>query len=526
MNKTLSRALLKIQKRAESVDPSQLAETFVNVGPLFDLLSNPDHQILYGRRGTGKTHAFIYLHEELSRKGDVAIYTDLRSIGSTGGIYTDGTAPLAERATRLLKDTLSEIHDRILEYALEDDDRVNFAQIAPKLDELAEASTDVRVEAEEFSQEITQESESRASESSSIEGGIGSEGPNLSAGSSQDKEASESITRQTSERGKRVHRVHFGRVSNALREITQLIPDCHLWLLLDEWSSIPIELQPYLADLLKRSVFPVRGVSVKIGAIEHRSKFVIDSNDPSYVGIELGADASANLDLDDFMVFDNSKDKSIEFFKKLVYKHVKSTLPEEDRDIISDPDDLVRQSFTQANTFEEFVRAAEGVPRDAIHILSLAVQSNMSSKMTVDQVRNASRKWYQRDKKKNVEANESARDLLHWITDHVIGERKARAFLLRSDTDHKLIDKLYDSRVLHVLKRNVSSRSDPGVRFNVFKLDYGCYVDLITTSKEPQGMLFKDDNNGWEVEVPQDDYRAIRRAVLDLEEFENRKIGG
>lgn len=315
MNKKLSRALLRIQKRAESVDHSQLADTFVNVGPLFDLLSNPDHQILYGRRGTGKTHAFVYLQGELRRRGDVAIYTDLRSVGSTGGMYADGSIPVDERATRLLKDTLSEIHDQILKYALDDDKRVDFSQIAPKLDELAEASTEIRVQAEEFSRKITEESSRRSSDTSSLGGRIGPEGPKLSANISQGSESSESFTQHTSEQGERRHRVHFGRVSKALKGITEFIPDSHVWLLLDEWSSIPIELQPYLADLLKRSVFPVRGVSVKIGAIEHRSKFVVDSDDPSYVGIELGADASANLDLDDFMVFDNSKDKSIEFLK-------------------------------------------------------------------------------------------------------------------------------------------------------------------------------------------------------------------
>jgi hypothetical protein len=54
-----------------------------------------------------------------------------------------------------------------------------------------------------------------------------------------------------------------------------------VWILLDEWSVIPADLQPYLADLLRRSVFPVAAISVKIAAIEKRSSFL----KPRLVGI-------------------------------------------------------------------------------------------------------------------------------------------------------------------------------------------------------------------------------------------------
>jgi hypothetical protein len=59
---------------------------------------------------------------------------------------------------------------------------------------------------------------------------------------------------------------------------------------------------------------------------------------------------------------------------------------------------------------------------------------------------------------------------------------------------------------------------EPGARYDVYKIDYGCYVDLINTAKMPEG-LFEADETGAEqfVEVPKDDYRSIRRAILKLE---------
>lgn len=102
----INNLLLKLSKRAETYEKQHLIDSFVDVGPIFTLLSNPDNQILFGRRGTGKTHVLAYLANEISKQGSLAIELDMRTIGSTGGIYSDNQLALSERATRLLVDTL------------------------------------------------------------------------------------------------------------------------------------------------------------------------------------------------------------------------------------------------------------------------------------------------------------------------------------------------------------------------------------------------------------------------------------
>jgi hypothetical protein len=135
----------------------------------------------------------------------------------------------------------------------------------------------------------------------------------------------------------------------------------------------------------------------------------------------------------------------------------------------------------------------------------------------MDAIRKSTKTWYQRDKETAVTANSAATSLLHWIIDKVIAHRRSRAFLLeRSQTD-ALIDNLFDARVIHLLKRNISAHDRPGARYDVYKIDYGCYVDLLSTARSPQGLLAFDD--GSFTDVPPDDYRAIRRAILNLAEF-------
>lgn len=70
--------------------------------------------------------------------------------------------------------------------------------------------------------------------------------------------------------------------------------------------------------------------------------------------------------------------------------------------------------------------------------------------------------------------------------------------------------------MIHLLKKNISSHDEPGNRYDVFKIDYGCYVDLINTQKAPQGLF--ETESGY-IEVPTDDYRSIRRAILRVDDL-------
>jgi hypothetical protein len=515
-NQQINTAFIAIQRRAEAVDRLTLVQTFVDIGTLFAVLSSRDHQIVYGRRGTGKTHALLYAAEQSKKDNAIPIYVDLRSVGSSGGLYADQSIPLAQRASRLLLDVLSAIHEEILHYAIEME--LNLATVGPALDDLAGAITEVEVVGEvkrEARKVDGQEHQDRTGVTVSLTSPSAAE----LSWTTKSSTSSELETR-FAEAGSARYRVHFGRVGAALTRLVDTVKPFRLLFALDEWSAVPIELQPYLADLIRRAVFPIQGITVKIAAIEQRSVFKVGGY-ADYTGIEVGADASADIDLDDYMVFDNNAKRAVEFFKDLIFRHYSSdkAAPE-----FSSSDALVQAAFTQQNAFEDFVKSAEGVPRDAFNVLSLAAQRGLSDKISIPSIRTAARTWFQRDKEGAVRSNKKAQDLLRWIIDKVIGHRRARAFLLRADARHQLIDDLFDARLLHVTKRNISSHDEPGVRYDAYKLDYGCYVDLLTTTRAPTHELF--DSKGEEyvetIKVPTDDYRAIRRAILDLNEFEAR----
>src|SRR5436853_91993 len=100
--------LIGFTKRAEKATEQSLVATFVDSAPLFALLSTENNQVIYGRRGTGKTHALKVLAEDVEqRRNGISVFLDMRTIGSSGSIYGDVSRPLAERASTLLSDALS-----------------------------------------------------------------------------------------------------------------------------------------------------------------------------------------------------------------------------------------------------------------------------------------------------------------------------------------------------------------------------------------------------------------------------------
>jgi hypothetical protein len=91
LNGSVNLALMQAHTRSENADDATLAKTFVSIPPLESMLRSPQHQIVYGRRGTGKTHLLKYLTNSERARDRAAIYIDVRTIGSSMG--TDRSAP-------------------------------------------------------------------------------------------------------------------------------------------------------------------------------------------------------------------------------------------------------------------------------------------------------------------------------------------------------------------------------------------------------------------------------------------------
>lgn len=386
----VNRALNLIPKRAEQRQSDRLRETFLDSGVAV-ALESIDHQVLYGRRGTGKTHALRYVESVIKAAGDIAVYTDLRTIGSPEGLFMGDQVAPTERAARLLVDLLGVVHEGLMSAALDDEALLTDIQFVNRLDALLAAVTTVRVEG---NVEIAHETLTKATEAAAASLSFSlSKTPDLTAtvsgGGSSEARKSQREVRTGTERTA----LNFADIARALRDVADSLQTRRIWLLLDEWSSIPPDVQPLLGEFLVRCVMPLQKFTVKIAAIEQQSNFR-QHLDGRLVGIELGTDVAANVNLDEFMVYEEDVDRSIKFFRGLLFKHLTSGIDLADRvDGFVSEGDVVRLGFTEKRAFEELVRAAEGVPRDAINIAAKAAFRAGGDRISMGDVRTAARAW-------------------------------------------------------------------------------------------------------------------------------------
>jgi hypothetical protein len=162
------------------------------------------------------------------------------------------------------------------------------------------------------------------------------------------------------------------------------------------------------------------------------------------------------------------------------------------------------------------VRAAEGVPRDAINIAALAAQHAHDRQISVADVRRAARDWFLRDKQTAISANQTARTVLRALVDEVIGHRRARTFVIDQLARERtgVIEDLHDARLLHLLRRGVADPHHPGALYDGFAIDYGCYVSLLLDDVKFQARGRGDWLNS-PAGVPPEGFR-FARAAIDL----------
>ncbi|WP_141564356.1 hypothetical protein [Mycolicibacterium palauense] len=524
----VSRAVSGIATRSErEPDVEVLQQTYVETG-ILPQLDNHNNQILYGRRGTGKTHVLQILGQELeTHTGTYSMYVDIRMLGSSH-LFTDGSRPIADRCVAVFKDLLSLIQSRLLDIATSPGSSGSGLQeVSDFADLITQKSVDVTKRSVKDTSAQKEKEGFQADVKGSLSGGASAK---LNSSDAREWESAREISYDEAFRESLV----FSEVHQKLNETLAAMQISHLILLIDEWTSLPVEIQPFIAEFLRRAFFTTHRVTVKIASLEYRSRFTMNDERGNIIGFELGADIAANLDLDDFYVYDRNPDKVVNIFHELLYKHITSGI---DSVVLSeynvkDATGFRSRLFTERATFVELVRAGEGVVRDFLGIFSAAFFKAITtgrSKIDLHSVEEAARDWYETDK--STALSEKQREALHRIIQDVIGNRSTKMFMLsRSDADHPMIQSLFDLRLLHLILRGYSDKENPGKRYNIYALDYGTYVDLKRTKAEPEGLLEAtvDDSDTAQQSrtlderlVPFKDKRSIRRVILRTDVFDD-----
>jgi hypothetical protein len=511
-NRKLHTAITSISRRSEKeLDDDKIVISFVDPGIVREV-QNRNANIVFGRRGTGKTHLFKFLVSEYNKKsGTMAVYIDMRSLGSTAPGEVGNYNPKGI-GYNIFIDILSEVHNKLSEVneTLVNGEKQTHLYDALEEIEYAILGFDSKVKNGEVKKRKSEISTSKAGVSASLNTtGFGVEGSLTS------EEKEKGILEYTEVSGPRmVKKV----VQDAFNKAFKVLGIIDFQIFLDEWSSLGTDIQPFLADYLKNVILPIPFFTVNIATLPYRTEFLKELNGRSY-GFELGGDVYS-VDLDSFFIVDAEPQRLYRVSLELLQKHVLSEMPtesSEDFAVLNSTQDFKSSFFTSDSTFVELVRASGGIPRELIIIFARSYLDTIRrerKKIDIKSIMTAAQHFFDNDKGPNL--SEGQKRLLGRIMNVVIGDRSARSFLVPDELDNnEVLQGLYDKRVIHRILRGYSDKDSPGKRYNIYTLDYGTYVKLKSTSKEPKFDFLEEGNFGEDFVVPFDDNRKIRRIVLD-----------
>lgn len=502
--------------RAEYNSEKNYLEYYAGLETLDKVISIKD-QIIYGRRGTGKTHLLKALQEKLLADDQkyLPVYIDLRTFKPTLESNNDLYYALIifqEIVVEVLKCVYVNLDYLYQEYTVEQQKIIIDPQRRKILALL-----------EKFNRSFDGKSFTKMGETGFRVNEVKKLATNLKIAKIPELFGSKEVNKEIESEDEKIKYISFSDMSDAISELLEAVDIDRIFCLLDEWSEIPETSQYILAEFLKRTFVPKK-VTLKIAAIPNRTQLISENR----IGLEDGGDIFG-FPLDNRYIYELYPEITKAFFNELLYKQLYLMAPQLYEIFYDNKEKRPVHNFINiflANqALREILIASAGIPRDFLNIFISAYNifftKTNNRHLVVADIRNATVEWYGVDKKKTVDANSNAKLLLDKIINDILITKKRCHFLIPEKYEKvKELNDLIDLRVIHLRKRGISHKGNKGVVYNVYYLDYACYTSTNLYHNKINTTLLN------EIETI-DDFREIRRVSLEDKFFEdfNMNIG-
>ena len=424
--------------------------TYVDVGGNLARFSSAQHQVLFGRRGSGKSSLLVHsLQQAKLDKEFFATYIGSDETKRLG--FPDVLVWLVLNVLKGLPGAKRKIW--------------NFwpTELHRHISELTKLLEDP-----ETSQvSSTNQETSSSNQSVDIQKGPGKAG----LGSSREK------TRSSTQTYTGTKLVWLERHLNDFKEVIKTAtPDESLRgiILIDDFYLIRRDLQPEVIDYIHRLL---RGTNlyIKIATIRHRT--TLRKFESQTIGVELSQD-----------VEEISLDKTFEDFEG-THRFLHSILEKISKEIDAN---MEVSALFNSGAPRALTLASGGVPRDFLNIfveaVRLSVRDNKLDRLTPTYIYKAASTLSYQSKKANIkeEAGFDSDKLERLFSDLVLfclKEKRKTVFLVKHEDIHnyseayELLQQLMDFKLIHIVASDTSAASGRGGRFAAYVLDCSIFMD-------------------------------------------------
>lgn len=279
----------------------------------------------------------------------------------------------------------------------------------------------------------------------------------------------------------------FVEIAKLMRNLVAAVSTENLVIMIDEWSTLDDSVQPYLAQLLKRMrqtfASATSHIHFKLACVPTRTRLSLRQSSRISIGMEEGDDIFPDADLDQTVYFDRENDLSLIFLQDVLKRHAGQSL---EWVRLMEKQDFMQfinfKVFLSPEVFSELCWASAGVPRDFLDLISKATRAKVarnSERIEFEDIRAVARPAYEAKIKDVSDSSISInREVFHKV---VYPNRSYAEFLLTSELARLPdVSALWVERLWHLSPQRFVDQ-ETGLTYERYRLDYGMYVDLITS---------------------------------------------
>ena len=440
--------LTNLIKDSFRIRPNHLPD-YVDLSGHLSRFSSKQHQVVFGRRGSGKSCLFVhFVNDSSANRGVLPIYIE-------GDEFKRLTYP--DLLVRLLLRIFEKMPDanrkwrRVIRFPTKTQKNIDdLRRILSLADEASIKQTDG---------------------TSSEEHAEVSKGSAKAAGSKSKKHEKQSEFKE-----KKLD--HLERYLSDYKEaLTTSLTNSKYdsaYILLDDFYLIPRSRQPDVIAYLHRLV---RGTDfyLKIGTVRHRTTII--RNEENTIGVELHQDVE-EISLD--RTLEDIESTSQYLSQMLEAVALKAGL------------DSPKEALFNPEAFHALSLASGGVPRDFLNIFVEAISSSLSDGkekwLTPTYIwKGASRLSYRTKinnlKDEGVSDSSPLERLYRNIVSFCLKEKRKTAFLVSQEQAqeytaiHELVQQLMDFKLIHIIEPDTSAASGRKGRFEAYTLDFSLFME-------------------------------------------------
>lgn len=284
--------------------------------------------------------------------------------------------------------------------------------------------------------------------------------------------------------------INFVKINEGINEILDILETESLIILLDEWSAIPLNHQPLLAEMIRTTLVSGKKIFIKFGCIPFLTKLSVIKSDGQTIGFPIGEEVFVAADLDNLYNIHTDPEGVCLFLLEILKKRLIDFKPELEKSTMDDFYNFVEQKlFAEGDTLKDLIYSSAGVPRDFLKIFERSVKKANNLPINLKNVRASTHEFFQ-EEKSILPPESRSRILFENIFNKKCLPQKSYCFLVSQEqSTNRYLQELWNHRLIHKMHSGYFGKTNGVIgTYDVYAIDYGRFV-IMSGTKEGKEFL-------------------------------------